>query len=126
MMSCEVFAAGGFRYTAGMTRIDSGVFSKGWDTRLGITPADIMWCKTGERLSWENWDEKQAEGGTVIIHSIPPEVTAAAMAHPRVMIASDGIPWIDGTSHPRSAGCFCRVRRMIAVDTDWASLIQWA
>jgi hypothetical protein len=37
------------------------------------------------------------------------QVVDSAMAHPRVMIASDGIPYVNGKAHPRGAGCFSRV-----------------
>ena len=33
----------------------------------------------------------------------------AAIAHPGVMIASDGVPFVDGKGHPRGAGTFARV-----------------
>ena len=49
-----------FRYTAGMTRIDSGVFEPGWEDRLGITPNDVQWVETGERLTPESFAEKRA------------------------------------------------------------------
>jgi dihydroorotase len=32
-----------------------------------------------------------------------------ALAHPAVMIASDGVPFVNGTGHPRGAGTFARV-----------------
>ena len=32
-----------------------------------------------------------------------------AIAHPGVMIASDGVPFVNGTGHPRGAGTFARV-----------------
>lgn len=75
------------------------------------TQGDVEWSATGERLSAEVWDSKQAEGGNVIIHSIPEEVVEASMRHPRVIIASDAIPFKDGKSHPRAAGCFSRASR---------------
>jgi hypothetical protein len=65
-ISCEAYP-----YTAGMTRIDSGVFTPGWDSRLGVGPEGIEWVATGERLTWGNWEARRAEGGTVIVHSIP-------------------------------------------------------
>jgi hypothetical protein len=83
-----------YPYTAGMTRIDSGVFKEGWDKRLNITPADIEYTDTGERLTWENWDEHRKKGGIVLVHSNPAKYIDLAMQHPRVMIASDGIPYV--------------------------------
>lgn len=53
-----------FRYTAGMTRIDSGVFEPGWEDRLGITPNDVQWVETGERLTPESFAEKRASDMT--------------------------------------------------------------
>ena len=38
-----------YPYTAGMTRLDSGVFSPGWEGRLGIAAGHIEWIATGER-----------------------------------------------------------------------------
>jgi N-acyl-D-aspartate/D-glutamate deacylase len=32
-----------------------------------------------------------------------------AIAHPDVMIGSDGVPFVNGTGHPRGAGTFSRV-----------------
>ena len=32
-----------------------------------------------------------------------------AIAHPGVMIASDGVPFVNGTGHPRGAGTYARV-----------------
>jgi hypothetical protein len=44
----------------------------------------------------------------VVIHSIPEEIARLAVAHPLVMIASDGM--IDeGKGHPRGAGTYARV-----------------
>jgi hypothetical protein len=69
-VTCEAYP-----YTAGMTRIDSGVFAPGWEKRLGIVPKDVEWTATGERLTEENFLAKQKEGGTVVVHSIPEEVS---------------------------------------------------
>jgi imidazolonepropionase-like amidohydrolase len=98
-----------YSYCAGMTRIDSSVFSDGWQQRLGIGPERLEWCLTGERLTEETFAAYRKVGGTVIAHAIPEKWTDLAMRHPRVAIASDAIPWDGGKSHPRSAGCFSRV-----------------
>ena len=37
-----------YPYTAGMTRLDSGVFTPGWEARLKIGPEDLEWLETGE------------------------------------------------------------------------------
>jgi dihydroorotase len=99
-----------YPYTAGMTRLDSGVFEPGWDKRLRIGPGDLEWIDTGERLTWENFESKRAEGGLVAVHAVSPDVVDLVIGHERVMIASDSIPYTpDGKSHPRSAGTFSRV-----------------
>ena len=46
------------------------------------------------------------------------------MAHPRVMIASDGIPYENGRSHPRSAGCFSRVLALYCREKGVLTLMQ--
>lgn len=99
-----------YPYTAGMTRLDSGVFEAGWQDRLKIKPEDIEWIDTGERLTSETFDQRRAEGGLVAIHSMSEEIVEMCIRNPRVIIASDAIPFSeDGKGHPRSAGCFSRV-----------------
>ena len=60
-----------YPYTAGMTRLDSGVFTAGWEARLRIGPGDIEFLETGERLTAQTFAERRAHGGLVAIHSIP-------------------------------------------------------
>jgi N-acyl-D-aspartate/D-glutamate deacylase len=38
-----------------------------------------------------------------------PELVRAALAHPGVMVGSDGMPMGEGNAHPRSAGTHARV-----------------
>ena len=45
----------------------------------------------------------------IVIHIIPEEIVKTALAHPLVMIASDGNTFVDGRAHPRGAGTFSRV-----------------
>ena len=40
---------------------------------MGITPADVEWSETGERLTYENWEEHRAKGGIVLVHSVKSE-----------------------------------------------------
>ncbi|MDH3734561.1 MAG: amidohydrolase family protein, partial [Gemmatimonadota bacterium] len=42
-------------------------------------------------------------------HIIPEEAVKTALAHPLVMVASDGTPFVNGRAHPRGAGTFARV-----------------
>jgi dihydroorotase len=65
--------------------------------------------ETGERLSKESFEEYRKQGGLVIGHGIPEDVADMAIAHPEVMVASDGLPSLTGGEHPRGAGTFARV-----------------
>ena len=52
---------------------------------------------------------RKEQGGMIIAHVIPQEQMEYAIAHPAVMIASDGVGYINGRAHPRGAGSFARV-----------------
>jgi len=96
-----------YPYTAGSTSIQSAIFDPGWQERLRISYGDLQWEDTGERLTEETFQRYREEGGTVIIHMMKPEWIEAVMAHPGVIVASDGMPYAPG-AHPRSAGTFAR------------------
>jgi N-acyl-D-aspartate/D-glutamate deacylase len=96
-----------YPYTAASTALQSAIFDEGWQERLQITYSDLQWQDTGERLTEETFNEYREEGGVVIIHMMKPEWIRAQMAEPRVMVASDGMPYAPG-AHPRSAGTFAR------------------
>lgn len=114
-----------YPYTAGMTRLDSGVFEPGWEGRLKIGPGDLEWIETGERLTAENFAERRAAGGLVAVHSIPASVVDLILLNPRVMVASDAIPFTkEGKGHPRSSGSFCRVLGHFVRDRGVLSLAQ--
>ena len=98
-----------YPYTAGMTDLGSAIFSPGWEQRQGnITFGDLQWAATGERLTAESFARYRKQGGMVAIHSIPEDIVRLAIAHPNVMIASDGI-LDEGKGHPRAAGTYARV-----------------
>ncbi len=97
-----------YPYTAGQTRLDSAVFDEGWQERLGISYKDLQWVATGERLTEATFARYRKEGGSVILHAIPEEAARQAVAHPDVMIASDGLI-TQGKGHPRGAGTYARV-----------------
>lgn len=48
-------------------------------------------------------------GATVILHVMHEDDVREIMAHPGIMIGSDGIPSLDGQPHPRLYGTFARV-----------------
>ena len=97
-----------YPYTATQTRLESAIYDEGWQEKLGITFKDLQWVATGERLTAETFARYRKEGGSVIGHAIPEEISRLAAANPRVMVASDGL--IENRQgHPRGAGTFARV-----------------
>lgn len=97
-----------YPYTAGQTLLESAVFDPGWQERLGIGYHDLQWVATGERLTAETFARYRKQGGSVILHAIPEEAVREAIAHPGVIIASDGL-FHNGAGHPRAAGTYARV-----------------
>jgi N-acyl-D-aspartate/D-glutamate deacylase len=98
-----------YPYTAGSTALESAIFDPGWQENMGITYKDVQWAATGERLTAETFERYRKKGGIVVIHSIPEEAARTAVAHPMVMIASDGMPITGSKVHPRGQGTFSRV-----------------
>lgn len=98
-----------YPYTASSTGLESAIFDKGWQERLGITYKDLEWSATGERLTPETFAKYRKQGGNVVIFDIPDDAARTAVANPMVMIASDGV-WTDGPNiHPRGQGTYSRV-----------------
>jgi len=98
-----------YPYTAASTDIRAAIFDPGWRERLGGDYGDIEWDATGERLTEDTFNERRETGGRIIAHIIPQEMFELALAHPAVMVASDGVPFVNGQGHPRGAGTFSRV-----------------
>jgi len=97
-----------YPYTAGSTFLESALFAPGWRKKRGVDYSDLQWVETGERLTPETFAKFRAEGGPVILHFMRPEWIRRAIAHPGVMVASDGMPMQRG-AHPRGAGSHARV-----------------
>jgi N-acyl-D-aspartate/D-glutamate deacylase len=95
-----------YPYIAGMTAINSAVFSPGWQERLGIGYGDLMLPDTGERLTKERFDALHNSNTArwVVIFGNSQEVVDNVIPNPLVMIASDGLE-----GHPRNAGTYSRV-----------------
>ena len=98
-----------YPYTAASTNLRAAIFDPGWRERIGADYSDIEWVETGERLDSASFHARRAEGGMIIAHVIPESSVEAALAHPTVMVASDGVPFVNGRAHPRGAGSFARV-----------------
>jgi dihydroorotase len=96
-----------YPYIAGMTEIASAAFN-GWEHQPPEYYAAFLWPATGERLTRESFERYRKRGGFVAQFSNTEEMVRMAIAHPMVMIASDGI--IEkGIGHPRAAGTYARV-----------------
>ena len=89
---------------------------------MGISYGDIQWQDTGERLTEETFNKYREEGGVVIIHLMKPEWIKDILSDPRVMVASDGMPYAPG-AHPRSAGTFSRFLGRYVRDQEVISLM---
>lgn len=95
-----------YPYIAGMTAINSAIFSPGWQKRMNIGYGDLMIPETGERLNKERFDALHASSATqfVVIFSSKQEVLDQVIPNPLVIIASDGL-----VGHPRNAGTYSRI-----------------
>jgi dihydroorotase len=111
-----------YPYTAASTSIQSALFDEGWQETMGISYGDIQWQDTGERLTEETFSQYRDEGGVVIIHLMKPEWIKGILSDPRVMVASDGMPYAPG-AHPRGAGTFSRFLGRYVRDQEVISLM---
>jgi len=97
-----------YPYTAGETRLESGVFAGDWQRQLDIGYGDLQWVATGERLTAESFARYRKQGGLVLTFTNTEEMVDRVMADPAVMIATDGI-LAGGKGHPRAAGSYARL-----------------
>jgi N-acyl-D-aspartate/D-glutamate deacylase len=99
-----------YPYQAGMTKLNSGVFDGNWREALEVDYKDILWPATGERLTAETFEKYRKSDDYAIIFSIPESAVNAALAHPQVLIGSDGI-WDSEKKqgHPRCSGTYARI-----------------
>jgi N-acyl-D-aspartate/D-glutamate deacylase len=113
-----------YPYTAASTMLESAMFNPGWQANLKIDYGDLAWAATGERLNRESFERYRKQGGWVILHMMKDANVERAIAHPGVMIASDGVPFVDGKGHPRGAGTFARVLGLYAREKKILSLMD--
>lgn len=97
-----------YPYTASSTRIESALFDS-WEGLGDEEYRTLQWAATGERLDARTFREYRRQGGWVIIHGRSEQTNRWIVAQPDVMVASDGIPYLHGSAHPRGAGTFARV-----------------
>ncbi len=107
-----------YPYTAGSTRLESALFD-GWSDY-----EKLQWVATGEILNKESFERYRKEGGWVIIHGRSQKTNDWLVAQPDLIIASDGIPFVDGLSHPRSAGTFAKILGKYVREDKLLTLMQ--
>ncbi len=96
-----------YPYGASMTRIEAAKFAD-WQRWPEEKFGRFQWAATGDWLTRDSFGSYRKQGGIIIHHARSAALTAAALADPMVMVASDG--FIDGdVGHPRAAGSFSRV-----------------
>jgi N-acyl-D-aspartate/D-glutamate deacylase len=100
-----------YPYTAWSTFIGASIFNGDITQTLQMDYNDIALPESGERLTEALFHRlrKEAPGTIIVGHGMRDENVLAAVAHPGVMIASDGVPYRNGRAHPRGAGTFARV-----------------
>jgi len=97
-----------YPYTASASRIESALFD-GWVGRSEADYERLQWVATGERLVESTFARYREQGGWVITHGRSEATNEWIVSQPDVIVASDGIPFSEGRSHPRGAGTFARV-----------------
>ena len=110
-----------YPYIAGMTQINSALFNPGWREKLSMQYSDVMIPSNGERLTKERFDELHASPSTVfvVLFNNKQEFVDRALAHPLVMVASDG-----AAGHPRNAGTYARVYAQYVRDRQTITLME--
>lgn len=100
-----------YPYTAYSTFMGSAIFDGDFTKAQGIQYSDIELPETGERLTKERFEQirKDTPELMVIGHAMKEENVSMAVAHPGVMIGSDGEMLVNGKGHPRGAGTYARV-----------------
>jgi len=115
-----------YPYTAWSTFIGAAIFDGDFTRRLGLGYGDIELPETGERLDQQRFERLRTEAPQTIIvgHGMQEANVAAAVAHPGVMIASDGMFYQNGRAHPRGAGTFSRVLGRYVREQDTLGLME--
>ena len=115
-----------YPYTAWSTFIGAALFDGDFKRNLGIDYGDIELPSTGERLDQERFERIRAQAPQTIIvgHGMQEANVTTAVAHPGVMIASDGMFYNEGRAHPRGAGTFSRVLGYYVREKSALSLME--
>lgn len=102
-----------YPYSAFSTEIGETTYDPGFLERYHCDYSDIVLCDgkyKGQRCTEEIFRElRETEPDTITVaHVMRPEDVEKAMAHPAVMLCSDGLMHA-GQGHPRAAGTFPRL-----------------
>ena len=101
-----------YPYEAGSTQIGAAAFRGDWQTLYGMTPSDIVWVETGERLTAQTFHEyqTQAPNGYIVLFSNTMAAVDLAVLNDQTIVASDAMPDVgpDAKVHPRGRGTFTR------------------
>ena len=112
-----------YPYTASSTFIESALF----DSWVGLDDSDyqrLQWPGREERLNARTFAEYREQGGWVVIHGRNEETNEWIVAQPDVIAASDGIPFLHLSVHPRGAGTFARILGHYSRDRGALSLMD--
>ena len=102
-----------YPYSAFSTDIGSCTYDPGFLERYRCTYADVKICEgpyKGQTCTKEMFDDMRENypGVITVAHVMVPEDVEKAMAHPAVMLCSDGVMHAR-QGHPRAAGAFPRL-----------------
>ncbi len=138
-----------YPYGTGWTGINAAFLRKpDWRQRMGMDYSDLVYLKSGERLTKERMEELQKSdpGGSILLRFLDPDgkpgdqaLLDRSVLFPGGAIASDGGDWeVDGkpvtgdvwplpdkaVAHPRAAGTFCRILGRYVRDRKVLTLSQ--
>ena len=101
-----------YPYEAGSTQIGAAAFRGDWQTLYGMTPNDVVWVKTGERLTAQTFHDYQTQdpNGYIVLFSNTMAAVDKALLSDQTLVASDAMPAVDAEAkvHPRGRGTFTR------------------
>jgi len=118
-----------YPYTFASSGFAADYLAPGFQQRIGMDYSDIIYVKTGERMTEELFNKylKEDPSGTIIFYSMKEKDMLAAFKRKGVFVGSDGMPFVPagkdpltwdspygyGKGHPRAAGAHARVLRMV-------------
>lgn len=118
-----------YPYDYGSSIIGADYLGEGFQQAIGMDYSDITYVKTGEKMTKELLARyrKQDPGGMMLLHHMKWSDVTVALQREGVIIGSDGVPYFDengeipdwrspygaGLGHPRGAGTFAKVLRLV-------------